>query len=202
MPTLGLPTMASLGNSLFLIRLVLGKQGDDDVEEIADAEAVDGGDRVRLALTQRVEPVALGVVRGVVQLVDGEHGPALRPPELAGDGAVGLRRPEAGVDEMNHNVGLLDRDPRLQRHECLEADPGHRLHPAGVDQGELPAGPLGPVVGPVARGAWLLGDHGAAAAHDPVDERALSDVRRPDDGDDGKPPQSDPDFGSCCSGRE
>ncbi len=37
---------------------------------------------MRLALTEGVEAVTLGIVRGVIQLVDGEHGLAPRAPEL------------------------------------------------------------------------------------------------------------------------
>ena len=134
--------------------------------------------------------MALRVVRRVVQLVDGEHGFASGAPELAGDGPVGFRGPEAGVGEVEHHVGLLDGDPRLQRHEGLEADLRTWLHPPRIHQGELAAGPLGPVIGPVACRSGLLGDHGAAAAHDPVHQRALADVGRPDDGDDGKLPHT------------
>jgi hypothetical protein len=33
-----------------VVGLVIGQEGDDDVQEVADAQTVQGGDRVRLAL--------------------------------------------------------------------------------------------------------------------------------------------------------
>ena len=78
---------------LFVLRFRLGEQGDDDVEEVPDTQAVHSGDRIRLALTEGVEAVTLGIVGGVIQLVDGEHGLAPRSPELRGDNGIGLGRP-------------------------------------------------------------------------------------------------------------
>ena len=93
---------------------------------------------------------------------------------------------------MQHHVSLLDRHPRLQRHEGLEAYLRARLHPAGVHQRKFPARPLGPVVRPIARGTRSLRDYGTAAAHDPVYQRALPHVGGPDDGDYWEASHSDP----------
>jgi len=148
---------------------------------------VDGGDRVRLALAQRVEAMALGVVGGAVQLVDREHDLPGRSPELTGDGGVRLRHAESGVGQVQHHVRLLGGHPSLEGYEGLEADLRAGLHPAGVDQRELVTSPLGPVVRPVARRAGLVGDDRPAPAQNTIHERALANVRRTDDGDHGEP---------------
>ncbi len=174
-----------------------GQEGDDGVEEVADAEAVDGRDRVGLAFAQSVEAVAFGVVGGVVQLVDGEDHLRLRAAQLAGDGRVGLRGAQAGVGEVEYHVGLLDGDPRLEGDEGLEADLCFGFHPARVHEVELGAGPLGPVVRAVAGRAGPVGDDGGPAAQDAVDHRTLPDVRGAHDRHDGQPAHGRSPFGSA-----
>ena len=67
---------------------------------------------------------------------------------------------------------------------------GLELETAGVDDDEAPAVPLGVAVQPVARRPRPVLDDRRALAEEPVEERALADVRAPDDGDDRDPAPS------------
>ena len=67
---------------------------------------------------------------------------------------------------------------------------GVDLEPAGVDDDEPPAVPLGVAVQPVAGRPGAVLDDRRALAEEPVEERALADVRSADDGDDGHPASS------------
>src|SRR5829696_2285842 len=172
---------------VLLVRLRLREEGGHLVEQVPDPNAVQSRDRVRLALAQRVEPVALGVVGGVVELVDREDDLPPRPPQLARDRRVGLRRSHPRVHEVHDHVRLLDGDLGLQRHERLQPDLHRGLHPPSIHQHELPARPLGAVVPPVARGPRLVRDHRPATTEDAVDQRTLADVGRPDHRNDREP---------------
>nr|WP_228281238.1 hypothetical protein [Rubrobacter marinus] len=177
-----------------LLGLRLREEGDDLVEQVARPYAVDRAHRVGLALAEGVEVVARRVVGGVVELVRGEEDGLARPSELPRDRGVRLRDPEPGVGEVDDDVGLLDGDPRLQRHESFEAGLGRGLHPPGIHERELPPRPLGAAVGAVPRRPRLVRDHGLAPAQDPVHQRALPHVRGSDDGHDRQAAQETPAF--------
>jgi hypothetical protein len=113
-----------------------------------------------------------------------DHG-ALRPAEDVGHPVVLVGDADRAVDDEQDHVGVLDGLLRLLRHLAVERALVGREPAAGVDHGELVAGPLGVEQLAVARHAGLLLDDRLAPADDPVHERRLADVGAADDGDDG-----------------
>ena len=142
------------------------------------------GDRVRLLPAERVELGALELALLVVGLVDDDdhrrRGAAQDPRRLE------VRRGRAGrrVDDEQDDVGLGDGEPGLLLDARLDRVVGVELEAAGVDDDEAPAVPLGVAVQPVAGRPRAVLDDRRALAEEPVEQRALADVRSPDDGDD------------------
>ena len=89
--------------------------------------------------------------------------------------------PDRRVDHEKHGVGQADGRLGLQR-DLLGHPACVGVPPAGVDEREPTAVPLGVVRDPVAGDARDVLDDGLSAAEDPVDEGRLADVRPSDDG--------------------
>ena len=161
----------------------LGQRGEDGVEQVAGAAAVQRGDDVRLAEPEVPQRVRLGLGAGVVDLVGGEHDRLLRPAQDLDDGLVGVGDADGRVDDEQHGVGQADRDLGLGGDPLGQAA-GVGVPAAGVDDGERAARPVGVVGDPVAGHAGHVLDDRLAAADDPVDQRRLADVGAADDGQD------------------
>jgi hypothetical protein len=99
---------------------------------------------------------------------------------------VQRRQPGVRVDHEQDEVGLLDRDARLVLDPLLDVRARLELEAAGVDEGEAAPIPLRRAVHPVARRPGHVLDDREARADEPVEERALPDVRATDDGHDGQ----------------
>ena len=141
-------------------------------------------DRVGLLPAERVELGRLELALLVVGLVDGDDHRRRRPAEELGRFLVSGRHTDRGVDNEEDRVCLGDREAGLLLDLCLDRVVRVDLEPAGVDDDEASAVPLGVAVEAVAgRPRAILDDRGAPA-DDPVEERALPDVRPPDDRDD------------------
>ena len=98
--------------------------------------------------------------------------------------------PGRRVDDEQDDVGLGDREPGLLLDARLDRVVRVELEPAGVDDDEPPAVPLGVAVQPVAGRPGAVLDDRRALAEEPVEQRALADVRSADDGDDRDPASS------------
>ena len=162
----------------------LGQRGEDGVEHVARAAAVERGDAERLAQAEVPQAVGLGLGALVVDLVGGEDDGLARRPQDAYDGLVGVGDADHRVDHEEHGVG------QRHRHLGLGADGlGHAARvgvpAAGVDHGEGAAVPVGVVVDAVAGDAGTVLDDGLAAADDPVDQGGLAHVGAAHDGQDG-----------------
>src|SRR3546814_7121735 len=72
-----------------------------------------------------------------------QHDRRRHPPQPVGEMRVERRHPGAGVDQHQHEVGLLDRLLGLPPHPCLETVVEGVLEPGGVDQPELQVGEIG-----------------------------------------------------------
>ena len=120
----------------------------------------------------------------VVGLVDGDDDRRRRAPQDPRGLQVGRRRPAHRVDDEQDDVRLGDRQPGLLLDPRLDRVVRVELQAAGVDDDEPPAVPLGVAVEAVAGRPGAILDDRRALAEEPVEERALADVRAADDGDD------------------
>ena len=139
----------------------LGQRGEDGVEHVARAAAVQGGDRVGLAQAEVPQAVGLGLGAHVVDLVRGEDHRLAGLAEDPDDGLVGVGDAHGRVHHEQHRV----RDGH--RHLGLRGDPlgqaaGVGVPPAGVDDREGTAVPGGVVGDAVAGDAGDVLDHGLA----------------------------------------
>ena len=196
LPTLGRPTMATPGTAGHdraprrrrrrSPARALGEEGDELVEHVAGAAAVEGADRVGLAQAEGQELPRLVLAAVVVGLVGHEEHGLAGPAQPLGDGGVLLGDPDGGVDEEQHGVGAPHALLHLAAHLGLEV--GAARHPAaGVDEQEGHAQPLGLDLLAVPGDAGAVLHDGDLLAEDAVHERALADVGAADDGDDGQP---------------
>ena len=169
------------------LRLALGRQRPDDrVEQVAGAAAVGRRDRVGLLPAERVELGGLELALLVVGLVDGDdhrlgrRGAGVR----AASRSAGRRRRSSAstTNTMTSASAIASRACSWTRASI--GSPGLELEPAGVDDDEPPAVPLGVAVEAVAGRPGAVLDDGRALADEPVEQRALADVRPADDGDD------------------
>ena len=166
--------------------LLLGQQGNDVVEQVARAVAVQGRERRWLADAERIKlPDAVVFAIGVVELVHQQKDRLVAALEHAGDRLVLLGDAGATVDHKQDDGGFLGggeglvADGRGKDVIALE-----RLDATRVDDGELAAVPVGRVVGAVARYAAGLMDDGVRGLGQAVNERGLAHVGASDDGDD------------------
>ena len=120
----------------------------------------------------------------VVGLVDRDDDRGRRAPQDAGRLEVGRRQPGRRVDEEQDDVRLGDGEARLLLDARLDRVVRVELEPARVDDDEAPAVPLGVAVEAVAGRPGAVLDDGRPLAEEPVEQRALADVRSADDGDD------------------
>ena len=181
--------------------LALGRERPDDrVEQVAGAAAMGRGDRVGLLPAEPVELGAFELELLVVGLVDDDDHRRGRTAQDARRLEVGRGHPGHRVDHEQDRVGLGDGQAGLLLDARLDRIVGIELETAGVDDDEAPAVPLGVAVEAVTRGARAVLDDRRAIAEDPVEERALADVRSPDDGDD-REPTPGAGHGSGCARR-
>ena len=103
---------------------------------------------------------------------------------------IGGRGPGHRVDEEQDDVRFGDREMRLLLDARLDRIVGVELESAGVDDDEPPAVPFGVAVQAVAGGPGAVLDDRRALAEEPVEERALADIRSADDRDDRDPASS------------
>ena len=159
---------------------------DDEVGQVAGVAAVLRADRDGRIEAESVELDRIGLAGGVVALVDDEDHGGLGSTQPIGDLVVERRKSGMGVDREQDQVRFLDGDPCLVLHPLLDVGARVELQPTGVDHGEGAAVPLGRAVDAVAGRARDVGDDGQPLADEPVEERALPDVRAADDRDHGE----------------
>ncbi len=163
-------------------RLVPARQPRDDlVEQVARAVPVERGQRDGVAEAEPVELERLEVASRVVDLVHEHDHRLCRHAEDRRDLLVARRHPCPGVDDEEHEVGLLDGRAGLGGDVAPEGAGVRLVHAARVDHAERDAVPVAEELLPVARHAGRLVHHGGAALRQPVDERRLADVREADD---------------------
>ena len=159
------------------------KVGDQRVEEIAGALAVQRTHRERLAETQPHELPDGGLVRGVVDLVGDHEDRRIEPTKEQRHPFVLGRDADGRIDDEQDDFGLL---------HCLFGLLGNLVveriaigHPAArVEEGEVIAEPFGINRLAVARDAGALFDDRLAAPDDAVHHRGFAHVGTTDNGDD------------------
>ncbi len=91
-----------------LVARVLGQQGDDLVEQVAGAVAVQGGDGDGVTHAQGVElPKAVVLTGGIVELVDEQESRFLELAHHAGDALLLLGDTDRTVDHKQDDSGFL-----------------------------------------------------------------------------------------------
>ena len=158
-----------------------GKQGDDLVEQVAGAAAVQRADRIRIAEAERQELPAVVLAAVVVGLVgDQQHG-RLDPSQPDGQRLVVVGDARSSASTTNSTTSAVV-DGRLDLAADLRVEVVAAGQPAaGVDEQERDAEPLGLGLLAVAGDAGLVLDDGHLLADDAVEQRALADVGAADD---------------------
>ena len=139
------------------------------------------GDNQR-RLAQATELVHFGVRAGRIALVDDEQFGLVDPPQAFGHFQVQGNDAALRVDHEQQQVGLLDGDADLVLDLLGEVVDVLDPQPARVDQLEIPIVFVEQILDAVARHAGRRIDDGDQSAGQPVEERALPDVRTTDDG--------------------
>ena len=162
---------------------LLGEGVHQGVEEVADAAAVLGADRDRLAEAERPQAVEVRLLALPVHLVGHEQVRHPGAEQQPGDALVVVGHLGGGVGQVDDHVGGSRRRLRVLPHPGDQRFVGAELPTAGIHQEEAAAAPLGLEAAGVAGDPGLLVDHGETAPQDPVDQRRLADIGPPDDGD-------------------
>ncbi len=165
-----------------------GQEGHDPVEQITGTTAVERGDRHGLAQPQLEELGGIGLLPVRIDLVGHQEDGGPGPAETPGQGHVLLLLAGLGVHHQQDDVGVLRGAPRLARHEGVDA-PGLGGEPAGVDQAEPPAAPLGLELDAVAGHPRALVRDGLPPPEQPVRQGRLPDVLPAHHGHRGQPPR-------------
>ena len=152
LPTFGRPMIAirrgpPIGSPKRLLRR-LRQGGQDRVEHVAGAAAVQRRDRVRLAEAEVPEAVGLRLGALVVDLVRRQDHRAAALAQHLDDRLVGVGDADGRVDHEQHRVGQRDRDLGLGG-DPLGQTLGVRVPAAGVDDREGAAVPVRVVGDPV-----------------------------------------------------
>ena len=163
--------------------LAAGQPLEDGVEQVSRAMPVEAGDRHGLAEAERRELVCELGPAGIVELVRDEQHRLACPAQDVGELGVARRQPCARVDDEEHEVGLLDRRPRLGDGAARDRRVVGDVDAARVHEQEALACPLAEELLAVAGHSRRLVDDRGAGRGQPVDERRLADVRVADDGD-------------------
>ena len=166
----------------FGLVLVVGYVLKQRVAEVAEALAVLGGDRDRLA---EAEVEGLQRARGAglaLGFVGDEDDRLAGGAQHGGEMPVERRDAGARVDEEEADVGGPHRRLGLHPHAAGEALRRGLVEAGGVDGGEAEAAEPRVALAPVAGDARQVVDQRQPAADEPVEQRRLADIRPADDG--------------------
>ena len=113
------------------------------VQQIASTVTVDGGHRHRIAETEVIELVEVGVnmTRGV-HLVHRQHDGFTGALEHTCHLLIGGGHTRLNIGDKHDHIGVVDGDLRLLTHESEDLVIGAGLDTAGIHQAELAAQPL------------------------------------------------------------
>ena len=167
--------------------------GDNRVEQFAREPSVHRRQRHRLAQPEPLERPNVDLAPLVVDLVDDDDDRRARVLEQTRDLRILLGDPGRDVDDEEDEIG----DPHGlgglrahlgSEHRLLTGEAGVAFGqpPAGVNDEEAAPGPLGRQLPAIARDPRPLLDDRRAATDDAVHKSRFSDVRAPDDRDDGE----------------
>ena len=178
LPTFGRPIRASRVACSSSLSARSGQALDDQVEQVARAEALGGRHRHRVAEAEPVElapraPVWRASSTLLAATITGTPPPrsSLRQLGVAGTQA------RAGVHHEQREVRALERDQRLAPDLLGHLVLAREVHAAGVHQREADSVPVGVDLLAVARHAGVLVHDRLARAGQAVHERRLADVR-------------------------
>ena len=161
--------------------LVLGDGGEQGVEQVGRAAAVEGRQAIRGAQTQFEEVPDHVLASRIIDLVDDQEHLLVLPAENGCGLGILLGDPRGPVDDEHDEVAVLH--GRLGLAGDLGVEFGTPRHPtAGVDDVEGSPEPVHLDDLAVTGHAGALFDDGGAATGEAVDQGGLADVRPADDG--------------------
>ena len=153
--------------------------GNDLVEQVAGAAAVQRADGVRLAQTKTEKLPTIVLAAVVVCLVDDQQHRYFDLAQPRGDGLVVLGETDGTIHEEQHEAGFAHRCFDLAADLRIEVG-ATRQPPTGVDEHERIAEPVGLGLLAVTGDAGAVLHDGDLLADDPIEQGALADVRSAD----------------------
>ena len=168
----------------FIGKNILRKRLQYLFHQFAHAVTVRGGDRDRIAQAEFVEFGRGGFRIHALGFIRRDPDALLQAPQLFRDHAVAGRQPRSRVGDQDHRIGLDDRLLGLARHLHVDAVVRIGLQPAGVDDDAGTAAKQAFAVVAVAGDAGDIDHDRVAPPGQAVEQRALADIRPPDQRDD------------------
>ena len=155
----------------------------DRVVEFAQALAMLGGDRHRLAQPQAERLAQPGDGGAALAFVGDQDDRRLGLAQAPCEMLVQRRDAGARVDQQQRHVGFLDRRLGLLAHARFEGFVERLFQPGGVDHGEIEIAQMRRAEPPVAGHPGLIVDQRKLLADQPVEQGRFADIGPADDGD-------------------
>ena len=152
----------------------------DDVQEIAGATSVQGGNGIGLAQAKAPQVGCVGLLQGRVHLVSGQDDRLLLGAQHLHDALVRGGDTDGRIEDEDDSVSQINGDLCLLGDgtiQTLDVD----LPAAGVDEREVTTRPFGGVRDAIAGDARRILYDRLTASKDAVDQRGLADVGATDD---------------------
>ncbi len=150
--------------------------------EIGHAEAVLGGDRHRLAETEREGLVIAGVGSATLRLVGDEDQRLAGGTDQRGEMLIQRRDAGAGIDHEQDEIGLVDCRFGLGAHAAGQGFGVDILQAGGIDEADAQIADLRLAQATVPGNARPVVDQRQAAADHTVEQRRLADIGPADNG--------------------
>lgn len=145
-----------------------------------------GRNRVEQLETEAVELARAISLFGEVDLVDRQRNRLVGSPQGSGDLLISGQQPRLPIDDEQDRIRLLDGDPGLVLHLCLEVRTRGGVEARRVYQQE-PAPDQAHFFGDAVPGhTGQVLHQGATVPRVAIEQSRLSDIGSPDDGDDGQ----------------
>ncbi|MHC2559097.1 hypothetical protein ACVIVD_001091 [Bradyrhizobium liaoningense] len=197
LPALGRPTMATrIGRVaasssrerrivLAVVVLVDGlrHQLGQRVIELAHALAMLGRNLDGIAEAERKGLHRAGIAMLALALVGDQQHRLVGLAGEIGEGAIGGRETNAGIDDEEQRVGLRDRGFGLLLHARGQRALGAFVETGGIDDGELEVAEPGLAFAAVAGDARQVIDKRELLSNQAVEQRRFADIGPADDGD-------------------
>src|SRR5579884_3893411 len=174
---------------LLLARFLLRRQFlHDAVEQVASANALDGGKHNRLAQPQAIKFDGIHAPRLVICLVRGQNDGLLRAAQQVGHLLISGGNAGTRIDHEDDHVGLFNRQFRLRldlvhdgaglpvQANLTDGNLRPQFQPASVNQREVAPIPVGIAIQAVAGGSRHILYNSPSLANHPVKKRRFANI--------------------------